>query len=40
MLDRSKYHNQVLAGVAEIGKISPDIVKGRATLGGAGEGPL
>jgi AhpD family alkylhydroperoxidase len=35
MLDWNEYHKQVLAGVGEIGRMSPDIVKGYQTLGGA-----
>ena len=35
MLDWNAYHKQVLAGVGVIAKISPDIVKGYQTLGGA-----
>jgi AhpD family alkylhydroperoxidase len=35
MLDWNGYHKQVLSGVGEIGRISPDIVKGYQTLGGA-----
>ncbi len=35
MLDWRTYHGQVLAGVGEIGRISPDIVQGYQTLGGA-----
>jgi AhpD family alkylhydroperoxidase len=35
MLDWNEYHKQVLAGVGEIGRMSPDIVKGHQTLGGA-----
>jgi alkylhydroperoxidase/carboxymuconolactone decarboxylase family protein YurZ len=36
MLDRNEYRNQILAGVGEIGKLSPDTVKGYAELSGAG----
>jgi AhpD family alkylhydroperoxidase len=36
MHDWNNYRNQVVAGVGEIGKLSPDTVKGYATLGGAG----
>jgi len=36
MLDCYKNHKDVLAVVANIGMISPDIVKRYATLGGAG----
>ena len=35
MLDWNTYRSQVFAGVGEIGKISPDIVKGYQTLSGA-----
>jgi AhpD family alkylhydroperoxidase len=35
MLNWNEYLKQVFAGVAEIGKISPDVVKGYQTLGGA-----
>jgi AhpD family alkylhydroperoxidase len=35
MLDWKEYHRQVLSGVGEIGRISPDIMKGYQTLGGA-----
>lgn len=36
MLDWNTYRQQVLGGVGEIGKLSPDTVRGYATLGGAG----
>ena len=36
MLDWNNYRQQVLAGVGEIAKASPDTVRGYATLGGAG----
>ena len=36
MLDWNDYRNQVLARVGEIGKLSPDTVKGYAALSGAG----
>jgi AhpD family alkylhydroperoxidase len=36
MLDWNAYRAQVVAGVGEIAKLSPDTVKGYATLGGAG----
>lgn len=36
MLDWNNYRGQVLAGVGEIGKLSPDTVKGYMALGGAG----
>jgi AhpD family alkylhydroperoxidase len=35
MLNWNEYLKQVLAGVGEIGKLSPDIVKGYQGLGGA-----
>lgn len=36
MYDWNSYRQQVVAGVGEIAKLSPDTVKGYATLGGAG----
>ena len=36
MLDWNNYRNQILARVDEIGKLTPDTVKGYAMLGGAG----
>jgi AhpD family alkylhydroperoxidase len=36
MHDWNTYRSQVLAGVGEIAKLSPDTVKGYVTLGGAG----
>ena len=36
MLDWNEYRNQVLARVGEIGKLSPDTIKGYMALGGAG----
>lgn len=36
MLDWNDYRNQVIARVGEIGKLSPDTVKGYTALGGAG----
>jgi AhpD family alkylhydroperoxidase len=36
MLDWNNYRGQILAGVGEIGKLSPDTVKGYVALGGAG----
>ena len=36
MLDWNTYRRQVVAGVGEIGKLSPETVKGYATLSGAG----
>jgi AhpD family alkylhydroperoxidase len=35
MLDWNQYHRQVLAGVGEIGRTSPEIVKGYQGLSGA-----
>lgn len=35
MLDWNEYHRQLGAGIGEIGKISPDVMKGYRTLGGA-----
>ena len=35
MLDWNEYRNQILARVGEIGKLSPDTVKGYMILGGA-----
>ena len=35
MLDWNEYHKQVLAGVGDIGRISPDVVKGYQSLSGA-----
>jgi AhpD family alkylhydroperoxidase len=35
MLDWNEYHKQVLAGVGDIGRMSPDIVKGYQALSGA-----
>src|SRR6516165_9908172 len=35
MLDWNEYRNQIVARVGEIGKLSPDTVKGYMTLGGA-----
>jgi AhpD family alkylhydroperoxidase len=35
MMDWNAYHKQVLAGVGDIAKISPDIVRGYQMLGGA-----
>jgi AhpD family alkylhydroperoxidase len=35
MMDWNDYHKQVLAGVGDIARISPDIVKGYQMLGGA-----
>ena len=37
MLDWNGYRQQVLAGVAALGKLSPDTVRGYVTLGGAGQ---
>ena len=36
MLDWNHYRSLILARVGEIGKLSPDTVKGYMTLGGAG----
>ena len=36
MLDWNNYRRQVVAGVGEIGKLSPETIKGYATLSGAG----
>jgi AhpD family alkylhydroperoxidase len=36
MLNWNDYRNQILARVGELGKLSPDTVKGYVTLGGAG----
>ncbi|QIO36897.2 carboxymuconolactone decarboxylase family protein [Bradyrhizobium sp. 1(2017)] len=36
MLDWNAYRVQLLAGVGEMGKLSPDTVKGYVTLSGAG----
>jgi AhpD family alkylhydroperoxidase len=36
MLDWNEYRNQILARVGEIGKLSPDTIKGYMALGGAG----
>lgn len=36
MMDWNRYRDQVLAGVGGLGKLSPDTVRGYATLGGAG----
>ncbi|MBB3452506.1 AhpD family alkylhydroperoxidase [Rhizobium sp. BK313] len=35
MMDWNEYHKQVYAGLGEIGKVSPDIVKGYQSLGNA-----
>jgi AhpD family alkylhydroperoxidase len=40
MLDWNDYRNQILARVGEIGKLSPDTVKGYMALGGAKTGHL
>jgi hypothetical protein len=37
VLDWNAYRQQVLSGVAALGKLSPDTVKGYAALGGAGQ---
>jgi AhpD family alkylhydroperoxidase len=36
MLDWNNYREQLLTGVGELGKLSPDTVKGYVTLSGAG----
>ena len=36
MMDWNGYRAQVLAGVGELGKLSPDTTRGYMTLGGAG----
>jgi AhpD family alkylhydroperoxidase len=36
MLNWNDYRNQILARVSDIGKLSPDTVKGYASLSGAG----
>jgi len=36
MLDWNEYRNQILARVGEIGKLSPDTIRGYMALGGAG----
>lgn len=37
MIDWNAYHTQVLHTIAEIGRTSPDIVRGYRTLGDAGQ---
>ncbi len=37
MHDWNTYRQQLLAGVGELGKLSPDTVRGYMALGGAGE---
>jgi AhpD family alkylhydroperoxidase len=37
MMDWNAYRQQVVAGVGGVAKLSPDTVKGYATLSGAGE---
>jgi hypothetical protein len=37
MNDWNKYRNQLFAAASGFGNLSPDTVKGYATLGGAGE---
>lgn len=37
MLNWNDYRNQILARIGEIGKLSPDTVKGYAALSGAGD---
>jgi AhpD family alkylhydroperoxidase len=36
MLDWNQYRQQILAGVGDLAKLSPDTVKGYVSLGGAG----
>ena len=36
MMDWNNYRQQVMAGVGEIGKLSPDTVRGYVSLSGAG----
>ena len=36
MQDWNTYRQQLIAGVGELGKLSPDMVRGYAALGGAG----
>jgi len=36
MLDWNTYRQQLVAGVGDLGKLSPDTVRGYAALGGAG----
>jgi AhpD family alkylhydroperoxidase len=37
MIDWNEYRSQVMAGVGEIGRLSPDIVRGYVGLSAAGE---
>lgn len=37
MFDWNEYRKQILSRVGEIGKLSPDTVRGYTALGGAGE---
>ena len=37
MLDWNGYRQQVVSGVGDLAKLSPDTVRGYATLGGAGQ---
>jgi AhpD family alkylhydroperoxidase len=37
MMDWNTYRQQVVAGVGDLAKLSPDTVKGYATLGAAGQ---
>ena len=39
MLDWNEYRNQILARIGEIGKLSPDTIKGYMTLGGPAQRP-
>ncbi len=36
MMDWNTYRDQVVAGVGELGKLTPDTVRGYVSLGGAG----
>lgn len=36
MLDWNRYRDQVLAGVGDLGRLTPDTTRGYAMLGGAG----
>ena len=37
MLGWSRYRQQILAGIGELAKLSPDTVRGYGALGGAGQ---
>ena len=39
MLDWNEYRNQILARIGEIGKLSPDTIRGYAALGGPAQRP-